>query len=381
MKSSKEYISMAERLDRIEGLAYDLVLKELKIKEKNIIKLQLACKKQCDWEQAADLQDELEDVWGQIDKWRMAIRSAHEKRKFQKKLQRKHGDSKVVIVHEYNLYVDPPRINFEIIPKHVEEQTSLAPHGDIQESNNEEVVETPCVEINDDLEAVVETPCVESDDDFDDMGETPSVESVKDLEEVVEVSFVEMIVDLKGDDEIPCGEIVDAFEEMVETSCVGSVGDLEEVVETTCMENVDPTIECFEVVDSHTRIEVGLQGEQTRKHEFVKVDFVLKKSPLVDYVHVERFVEFNPTKIRGRMFSKKGRMQQVECGIGNTSKLIFLVSLFNVWVWFIMQLRTKAFILTCVSTRNSPAAGPAIEDSSSSIHSYLCSYVVGSFIP
>ena len=135
---------------------------------------------------------------------------------------------------------------------------------------------------------------------------------------------------------------------MVETPSVGSVDNLEEVVESTCMENVGSTIECFVVVDSHPRLEDGLQVVETRKHEFAKVDFVLEKSPLVDYIHVERFVEFNPIKIRGRIFSKKGRMKLVKCCIGNTSKLIFLVSLFNIWVWFIMQVRTKAFFLTCV---------------------------------
>ena len=51
---------------------------------------------------------------------------------------------------------------------------------------------------------------------------------------------------------------------------------------------------------------VGLQVEQNRKHEFIKVDFVLKKSPLAGYVHMERFVEFNPTKIRGRIFLRRG---------------------------------------------------------------------------
>ena len=55
------------------------------------------------------------------------------------------------------------------------------------------------------------------------------------------------------------------------------------------------------------------------KHEFVKVDFVLKKSPLFDFVYVSAVVEFNPTKVRGRIFSKKGRMQQVTWILSNTS--------------------------------------------------------------
>ena len=66
----------------------------------------------------------------------------------------------------------------------------------------------------------------------------------------------------------------------------------------------------------------------------------------MNFVHVSRFVEFNSIKIRGRVFAKKGKMQQVSWSCGNTSKLINLVSLFNIWVWFIMQVR--AFILTCL---------------------------------
>ena len=158
------------------------------------------------------------------------------------------------------------------------------------------------------------------------MVEKSCVESVNDLEEVVEAFFVEMIDDLKGDVEAP----------------------FVEVVETPCTEDVGSILECLEVVHSHPRLEVDLQVEQPRRLKFVKVDFVLEKSLLVDYVHVVRFVEFNPTKIRGRIFSKKGRMQQVDHCFGNTSKLIFLVSLFNIWIWFIMQMRTKSFILTCM---------------------------------
>ena len=79
-----------------------------------------------------------------------------------------------------------------------------------------------------------------------------------------------------------------------------------------------------------------------KKHEYEMF------SDFVEYVHISRFVEFNPTKIRGRIFSKKEGIQQTESSLGNTSKLIFLVSLFNIWVWFIMQVRRRAFILTCV---------------------------------
>ncbi|XP_057532227.1 uncharacterized protein LOC130810257 [Amaranthus tricolor] len=211
-------------------------------------------------------------------------------------------------------------------------------------------IETPCGEIVEALEEVIETSCVEDDDDFEDMVETPSVESVGDLEEVVEASCEEMIDEYKGDVEAPCEEIVETLEEVVEIPCIENLEDLKGVVETICMNNVGSTIECLEVVDSHPRLEVGLHVEQTKKHEFVKVDFVLKKSPLVDYVRVERFVEFNPTKIRCRIFSKKGRMIQIDCGLGNTSKLINLVSLFNIWVWIIMQVRARILILTCWMT-------------------------------
>ena len=41
-------------------------------------------------------------------------------------------------------------------------------------------------------------------------------------------------------------------------------------------------------------------------------------------------------------------LQQVGLNLGNTSKLIVLVNLFNIWVWFIMQVRASEFFLTCV---------------------------------
>jgi hypothetical protein len=99
-------------------------------------------------------------------------------------------------------------------------------------------------------------------------------------------------------------------------------------------------------VVKYSRSWVYLQVAEASKCRFVKVDFVLEKSPTLEYVHVSRFVEFNPTKIRGRVFSKRGKMQQITWSGGNTSKLINLVSLFNIWAWLIMQVR--AFILTCL---------------------------------
>ena len=359
------------------------------------------------WEEIDKLQKQMRNIWGKIYELKREMWCSYGKRTFQQNLQKEYGDSKLVIVHEYDPYVKPPWVRVEIIPKHVEEQTSLAPsHDDISESKNEVVIEASCEEIAETLEEMVETP---------------SIENVGELEEVVEASCEEMIDEYKGDVETPCGEIgddlesmveeqtslalshddiqepndgiaskqeeldlysnvapiydeypesdceefVETFEEMVEAPCeeivetreevveipcMESHEDFEEVVETVGMENVGSTMECFEKVDSHPRLEVGLQGEQTRKHEFAKVYFV-------EYVHDSTFVEFNPTKIRGRIFSKKGRMIQVHGVMGNTSKLIFLVSLFNIWVWLIMQVRTRAFMLTCVITRNSPANG------------------------
>ena len=265
MKSPNMHMSTAERLDRLEDQFYDInkaVQKKLKIEEENIRRMILVSSKLIDLEPIMYYTKQLGHNLVASQKYRSDIIHYEMKKKFQRRLQRKHGDSKLVVVHEYNPYVDPPRIKFEIVPKHVEEKTSLAlSHDDIQESNNEVVVEAPCNEIVEDLEEVGETSCVEIIDDLEDVVETPSVESVKDLEEVVEASCVKMIDDLKGDVEVPCGEIVDALEEMVEISCIESVNDLEEVVEKICMENVGSTIECFEVVDSHLRLEIGLQVE------------------------------------------------------------------------------------------------------------------------
>ena len=180
--------------------------------------------------------------------------------------------------------------------------------------------------------------------------EYPEPYNEESSEEVVEAPFVDMIDDLKGDIEAPCVETVEDLKGDVETPCVEiveSLKDLEEVFETIGMENVGSKIECLEVIDSHSRYEIGLQVVQTRKHEFVKVDFVPEKSPLADYVHVERFVELNPTKLRGRIFTQKGKVQQVSWSCGNTSNLINLVSLFNIWVGIIMQVRARNVILTC----------------------------------
>ena len=288
MKSSKVNLDNYIAFDKMEYALEDKIkLQSLEDQEAKLIEAKEMCEQFGYWVQADMLHEQLRNVWGQIYELKMAMCFAHDKRMFQKKLQRRHGDSKIVIVHEYDPYSKPPRIVFEIIPKHVEEQTSLAlSHDDIQESNNEVVVKAPCDEVVEDFEEVVEKPCGES------------------------------------------------------------LKDLEEVVETICMEDAGSTIECFEVIDSHSKCEDNLQVVQTRKHEFVKVDFVLEKSPLRNYVHMDRFVEFNPTKIRGRSFSKKGRMQQVDGCLGNTSKLIFLVSLFNIWVWLIIQVRARALILT-----------------------------------
>ena len=220
MKSSKVNLNKYIRFDKIEHALEDKIkLQSLEDMEEDLRELKEICEQLGYWEQVDDLQEQLMNVWGQICKLKMAMYLSYAKRMFQKRLQKKHGDSKLVIVHEYDPFANPPRIKVEIIPKHVEEQTSWAlSHDDIQESNNEVV--------------------------FD----------------------------------IPCGEIVEALEDVVETPCVKSVKDLEEVVEITCMENVDLTKECLEVVDYHQSLKDDLQVVQTRKHEFVKVDFVLEKN-------------------------------------------------------------------------------------------------------
>ena len=96
-----------------------------------------------------------------------------EKLRFQQRLQEQHGDSKLIILHEYNPDVNSVRIRFEIISKHVNaqnESTSLVPSHTIKESNYE-VIEAPCIKIVEDLE-VVETPCVEVVKNLEDVMET-----------------------------------------------------------------------------------------------------------------------------------------------------------------------------------------------------------------
>lgn len=62
----------------------------------------------------------------------------------------------------------------------------------------------------------------------------------------------------------------------------------------------------------HSRFEGGTEAKQTRKYEFLKVDFVVKHVHIVEFVHISRFVKFKPKKIRGQIFFKQEKMQQVE---------------------------------------------------------------------
>ena len=275
-------------------------LKSLKNEEENLRRLELSCIQKCDWAMYKHYSNQLGHVLMQEHKIYRNVLLYEKKKRFQQRLQKKHIDS-LVIVHEYDPYTSPPRIKVEIIPKHKEEQTSLAPpHVDIQESNGENACEIQ-----------------ESEDD--------------------------VVVDA------PCNEMVEALEEVVEIPCIEGIKEIEEGVDTTCIEKeVGLNKECVGVVDEDTRLEVGLLVEQTGEHEYVKVDFVLEKLPTLEHGHLSRVVEFKPTKIRGRIFTKNGKVQQVSWNGGNTSKLINLVSLFNIWIWLIMQVKTKAFFITWV---------------------------------
>ena len=218
----------------------------------------------------------------------------------------------------------------------------------------DEYPESDCEEIVEALEEVVETSCVKVVDDLESMVETPTVESIGDLEEIVEASCEEMIDEYKKDGELPCEEIVETLEKVVEMPCIENLEDLKEVVETICMKNVGSTIECLELVDYHPRLEVGIQVEQTKKHEFIKVDFVLEKSPLMDYVHVERFVEFNPTKIRGRIFSKKGRMMRIQSTKSKIIKLRFLQHKLRSMLYLATQMSSKWLLISWDSLQSNP---------------------------
>ena len=57
----------------------------------------------------------------------------------------------------------------------------------------------------------------------------------------------------------------------------------------------------------------------------------------------KRIYEIKEEKEKGEGIEK---LIQIDCGLGNTSKLINLVSLFNIWVWIIMQVRARTLILT-----------------------------------
>ena len=286
MKSTEADMNTHKSLDKLECALENLQLTTLNVKEKRLEMLKVDCYRQGDWTQLSLCLKQLVDVRSQKQSLKRRLEPHQEKLRFQQQLQEQHGDSKMVIVHEFNPDVDPVRIRFEIISKHVDTQS------------------TP-------LE--------------------PSI--VENSEEIVEASCVEVINDLKGD---------------VEASCVEVVDDLEEIVETTNVEDVDSLMQPLEVVNYPSSWRTSLHVVQATEGKFVHIDRVVKQTHFVEFVHVSRFVEVHPTKIRGRIFSKKGRMQQAECRLGNTSKLIFLVSLFNIWVWFIMQVRARAFFLTCV---------------------------------
>ena len=89
-------------------------------------------------------------------------------------------------------------------------------------------------------------------------------------------------------------------EVVVDEPCGEIVKDLDEVVETTCVEDVGSLLGCLEVVDSHPRLEVGLQIEPTKKHEFENI------VNFIDFVHDSRFVEFHPTKFEVEFFLRRG---------------------------------------------------------------------------
>ena len=272
-------------VDKLECAIENLHLNILNLEEERLVRLKVDCYRQRDWTQLSLCLKQLVDVRSQKQSLKRRLELHEEKLRFQQQLQEQHGDSKMVIVHEFNPDVDPVRIRFEIISKHVDTQS---------------------------------TPLFSS---FDHKQES---------------------------------SIVEDSEVIVEASCVEVVNDLEETVETTNVEDVGSFMQPLEVVNYPSSLRPTSHVVQATEGKFVHIDHVVhidhddKQTHFVEFVHVSRFVEVHPTKIRGRIFSKKGKMQQVECSLGNTSKLIFLVSLFNIWVWFIMQVRARAFFLTCV---------------------------------
>ena len=258
-------------VDKLECALENLHLNILNLEEERLVRLKVDCYRQRDWTQLSLCLKQLVDVRSQKQSLKRRLELHEEKLRFQQQLQEQHGDSKMVIIHEFNPDFDPVRIRFEIISKHVDTQS---------------------------------TPLEPS--------------------------------------------IVEDSEVIVEASCVEVVNDLEETVETTNVEDVGSFMQPLEVVNYPSSLRPSSHVVQATEEKFVHIDRVVKQTHFVEFVHVSRFVEVHPTKIRGRIFSKKGKMQQVECSLGNTSKLIFLVSLFNIWVWLIMQVRARAFFLTCV---------------------------------
>ena len=163
MESSNVYMSINERKEMIAYVVDKFLLKKLKIEEENLKKLVLACIQQCSWGMYKHYYEQLGHVYIQEQKCYRCIALYEERKKFQRRLQKKYGDLKLVIVHEYDPYANPPRIKVEIIPKHIEEQTSLTlSHDDIQESKHEVVIDAPCIEIVENLKGDVEAPYVET---------------------------------------------------------------------------------------------------------------------------------------------------------------------------------------------------------------------------
>ena len=326
MKSTEADMNTHKSLDKLECALENLHLNILNLEEERLVRLKVDCYRQRDWAQLCLCLKKLVDVRSQKQSLKRKFELRQEKLRFQQQLQEQHGDSKMVIVHEFNLDVDPVRIKFEIISKHVDTHSTPL----FSSFNNQEpsIVETKGDEIASKQEELdLYSSVVPIYDEY------PDSCNEEGSEEIVEASCVEVINDLKGD---------------VEASCVEVVDDLEEIVETTNVEDVDSLMQPLEVVNYPSSWRTSLHVVQATEGKFVHIDRVVKQTHFVEFVHVSRFVEVHPTKIRGRIFSKKGRMQQAECSLGNTSKLIFLVSLFNIWVWFIMQVRATAFFLTCV---------------------------------
>ena len=123
-------MNIHKSLDKLDFAIEKLQLASLIVEEERLERLKVDCVRCMDWAQWYLCLKKFVYVRSQKQSLKRKLDLHQEKLRFQQRLQEQHGDSKLIILHEYNPDVNSVRIRFEIISKHVNaqnESTSLVP--------------------------------------------------------------------------------------------------------------------------------------------------------------------------------------------------------------------------------------------------------------